>query len=182
MFLQETYGIEDCLHYDPMTSNSGNWINSNSTSHTASFSSNGMSLTSSTNSARFYMLNQSFTKPVSFEFTIVSATSNRLGLRVADVNDGNTSTNNWINCGHYFGSYSHWRLTVQNQSNVDNTTNGFNDNDVIKLSVTNDTVYLYCNDTLIAQKSHTLNMGLYFGFLSLFSNTRVIKDVKVKAL
>ena len=177
MFVSETYALEDCMDYQPMTSNAhqSRWnIPSEVTSASIfGYSSDGWKFGNASIYSRIKH-NISLTSPFSAEFTVTAfgnSTSNP--APVVYFYTGGTTTPN-AGFAFYSNQIDFNNSQVINRGGVTGA--------VYKVEFSTSTVKLYENGTLIYTGSHSVSLPTQFEFHTGASRYCVVKDFKIKPL
>ena len=163
--------MEDCILYDPLTSNSGKWTIPSGV--TSTYSSDGWRI--SANAYKQIKLTEKLTTACSVEFTIVdySAPSQSYPpLIVYQYTNGETTPNQELlimestSQTRVFGSY---------------VSHGISKGDTIKI-VYDSTMKIYDGDTLLGSASNSVGLPTRFEWHMGANRYAVYKDLKVKPL
>jgi hypothetical protein len=174
--LEKTIAIEDCIIYDPLTSNSGKWTIPSSCQ--TSYDGNGGKFGTAT-SYSFIRLTDKLTADCSVEFTVVDyytdAPNSNYPLIIYQYTNGETTPNQDILDG------SQTKILA-----FGNTISGHTllKNEVYRIDYTSSTIKIYENDVLIATGSNNIGFPTRFEFHIGGSSGRwlKLKNVKVKPL
>ena len=167
VFLQETYEIEDCLVYDPLTTNNNLFSGSGLS---ASYSSNGLSVTGNTNADSFYLYQGTLPSTFSIEYKFVDITfesgTNRYSTEVyvKGVGLGKNNTNG---------------LFTTSTGGLSWVSGSLTSGDIIKVEYNGSNVKFYINNTLITTLSTSSGNT---GFKTYNARNIQVKDMKIKAL
>ena len=177
IFLQETFVVEDCIDYQPLTSNihQSRWT---IPSHTnISYSDEGMRISASA-WADLYLNNQ-INKPCSIEWKMGSYSSMLFNWYLWDTN----KTTRYINPNEFDNGITANRFTLDVYPSNSNYINYKpNVNDIIRLEVDNTECRLYVNDVLKITKSYTQSSPFILGFGTSTNRYSTVKNLKIKAL
>lgn len=164
MFLQETYGIEDCLYW-----NDGSSVGSLQIDSGVSCTSNGsyITITKSTNGERYVKL--PVTLPSAFEYS----------FEIAEI--GVTNIYAWIIDSNYYGAGStNTQFAKLNDSgpnvNIPPVKGG-----VVTLTYQNDTLTVKYSNSQLNSKSASVN-GKPIGFYTNRGRYQYIKNIKLTPL
>ena len=174
--LQETFTIEDCIIYDPLTSNSGKWTIPSSC--TTSYDNNGCKFGTATSYSQI-KLTDKLTSPVSVEFTVVdyytSNPTSNYPLIIYQYTNGDTTPNQAILNG------SQTKLLC-----FGNEVSGHTllKNGVYRIEYGSSTIKIYENDILIGTDSNNIGLPTRFEFHIGATSDRwlKLKDMRVKSI
>ena len=179
MFSSETYEVEDCREYQPMTSNihQSRWTIPSAVTSASIFgySSDGWKFGNASSYSTISAVN-SQTLPYSMEFTVTSR-YNGSGNPLAQP---------------IFGAYlgSNYLMVNCNPNNVVINVNGsqttyshsYTSTFTVRFELTSTTVSVYIDDVLIGSKTHSLTGNPVPTFQTGSDRWVVIKDYKIKPL
>lgn len=172
IFVSETYSLEDCIIYDPLTSSSGKWTIPSGV--TSSYSDNGWRI--SANAYKQIKLTDKLTSACSVEFTVVdysTPTSSYAPIIIYAYTNGETTPNQSIL--QNYSTYIDVLGTQLNQSLVKGA--------VYKIEYTSSNISVYENDTLLATANNNIGLPTRFEYhMGANSRYAVYKDLKVKPL
>ena len=173
-YIQETFTIEDCIIYDPLTSNTGKWMIPSSC--TTSYDNNGGKFGTATSYSQI-KLTDKLTSPVSVEFTVVdyytSAPTWDYPLIIYQYTNGDTTPNQAI-------------LTASQTKLLcfGNVVSGHTllKNGVYRIEYGSSTIKIYENDVLIGTGSNNIGLPTRFEFHIGATSGRwlKLKDMKLK--
>ena len=173
-YIQKTFTIEDCIIYDPLTSNSGKWTIPSDVSST--YSSNGWNVSATSYSQ--VKLTDKITSDCSVEFTLVdyNITSAGGSCVVYAYTNGETTPNQVILDSR---STAHSASAVFGRLLDHRFANGTK----FRIDYTSDTLKVYENDVLIGTDSNSVGLPTRFEFhIGAGGRTVTYKDLKVKPL
>lgn len=172
ILVSKTFSVEDCILYDPLTSNSGKWTIPSGVNST--YSSNGWNV--SANAYKQVKLTDKLTTDCSVEITIADYSNwNPMGVIIYAYTNGETTPNQAILTG---GSSN-----ASNRKVFDTLL----DHDLIKggkyrIEYTSSTLKVYENDVLLGQASSSVGLPTRFEFHTSTDRWAIYKDLKVKPL
>lgn len=172
--IQETFLIQDCIIYDPLTSNSGKWTIPSDVSST--YSSNGWNV--SATSYCQVKLTDKLTSDCSVEFTLVDYNIVSAGgsCIIYTYTNGETTPNKIILDSR---SSAHATSAVFGTALDHRFANGTK----FRIDYTSSTLKVYENDVLIGTDSNSVGLPTRFEFhIGAGGRTVTYKDLKVKAL
>ena len=172
--VQETFTVQDCIIYDPLTSNSGKWTIPSGVSST--YSSNGWNVSATSYSQ--VKLTDKITSDCSVEFTLVdyNITSAGGSCIIYAYTNGETTPN---------------KIIIDSRSNAHSTSavfgtaldHRFANGTKFRIDYTSSTLKVYENDVLIGTDSNSVGLPTRFEFhIGSGGRTVTYKDLKVKAL
>ena len=172
--VSETYEVEDCILYDPLTSNSGKWTIPSGV--TSVYSDEGWKI--SANAYKQIKLTEKLTSACSVEFTLVDYESSNYGsappVIVYQYTNGETTPNQKI--------LITWDSTSFDALNT-RINHGLVKGAVYKIEYTDSTMKVYENDTLLASATNDVGLPTRFEFhIGANSRYAIYKDLKVKPL
>ena len=174
-FVSEIYELEDCIFYDPATSNAKASAWTIPTGVTSQYSSNGWRI--SANAYKQIKLTEKITNPCSVEFTLSdrSANSSGAGVIIAAYTNGETTPNQRILMGG--ASKTSDRKVFDTQL----------DHDLIigakyRIEYTSSTIKVYENNTLLGQATNSVGLPTRFEWHMGTNRYAIYKDLKVKPL
>lgn len=177
MLLQETYAIEDCIDYQPLTSNAHqsrwNVPSAVSSSSIFGYSDNGWKFGNASSYSRI-IHQTSLTFPFSVEFTLTELNSTTSGDGVMQWIYSNGSTPNY-GAGH---NRANWWLGNENNHVSDTFTAG----DVIRIEWGTSTAKLFKNNVQLLTGSHSVTAPTNVEFHTGSNRYCRIKNFKIKAL
>lgn len=172
VFVSETYLVEDCILYDPLTSASGKWTIPSGV--TSEYSSDGWKI--SANAYKQIKLTDKLTSACSVEFTLVDYNKLSYGASVLvyQYTNGETTPNQEIMAS----GNSSTRSTVFGTTMSHDFVKGA----VYKIEY-DSTMKVYENDVLLGSKSNNVGLPTRFEW-HMGQNGRyaIYKDLKVKPL
>lgn len=176
MLLQETYDIEDCLLYDPCTSNANASAWTIPTGVTSTYNSDGWKITA--NAYKQIKLTDKLTSDCSVEFTLSdysTPSGNNPSVIIYAYTNGETTPNQSI---------------IQNKTSTATTIldTAISNHPLVKggkyrVEYTTSNLKVYEEDTLLDSKSNSIGFPTRFEFhMGANSRYAVYKDIKVKPL
>lgn len=177
--LTKTYEIEDCLDYQPMTSNvhQSRWTIPSAVTSASIFgySSNGWKYGNASSYSNMY-LDTLFTGGVSVEFTLKDVNDVQPIVIITDENK--TRYAGW----NYSPSTKFTITSGASATTVDTVNHSLSIGAVYRVEFNDNTVKVYENDTLVQSASVTLPNSKYFRLDTGSGRYTQIKDFKVKPL
>ena len=179
MNLQETYEVQDCKWYDPMTSASGHWNIPSvvSSSSIFGYSSNGWKF-GNASSYSIIKSDVSADYPFSVEYTITDNNPNNNPAPIFIIGDSN-----------YVGITVTFRSRkvidfIQSGAGATASQHAINYPlpSTLRFELTSSSIKLYVNDVLLTEKGHSLTGTKYLRFDTGSDRMCQIKDFKVKPL
>ena len=170
--VSETYVVEDCLVYDPLTSSSGKWTIPSGV--TSNYSSDGWKATAS--AYKQVKLTDKLTSSCSVEFTLSDYSNTQYtGIIIYAYTNGDSTPNQAILLGG---------TTNASNRKVFNTTLSHDliKGEVYRIEYTSSTLKVYEGDTLLGQASSSVGLPTRFEFHVSDNRWAIYKDLKVKPL
>ena len=174
IFVSETYSVEDCILYDPLTSNSGKWTIPSGV--TSVYDNTGWKI--SANAYKQIKLTEKLTSACSVEFTVVDYGTSTYGTAppviVYQYTNGETTPNQQLLMVDSSSSFKVLGNTI---------SHAMIKGGVYKIEYTDSTMKVYENDTLLASASNSVGLPTRFEW-HMGANDRyaIYKDLKVKRL
>ena len=168
-FVSEIYGIEDCIDYDPLSTNNSKF---NGTGINSVYSSTGLCVNGNANSDSYYAYQSTLPSTFSIEFEFKSITF----LTTAT---GKYSTEIYVH-GIELGAHKDDGIFYGNGGNLTYTHNSFSTGDILKFDYDGSYVSVYRNDSLIVKLSKTSSSIV--GFKTHNTRNICVKNMKIKPL
>ena len=169
MSLQETYTIEDCIDYDPLSTNkskfSGTGIN-------PVYSDTGLCVNGNANSDSYYAYQSTLPSTFSIEFEFKS-------INFLTTATGKYSSEVYVH-GIELGEHETNGIFYGNGGTLTYTHNSFNAGDILRFDYDGSYVSVYRNDSLIVKLSKTSSSIV--GFKTHNTRNICVKNLKVKPL
>ena len=180
MNLQETYEVQDCKWYDPMTSESNHW---NIPSAVRSSSIFGYS------NDGWKFGNASSYSNIPSDYTITPSFAVEFTITDYNVPSGNPQPIFLMknNNGDYIGFYYSYESKIYFLNNggglyPSNHNVSLPKPSHIRLEITSNGLKMYLNDNFVTEKGHSISGELFFVFETSSNRMSQIKDFKVKPL
>ena len=172
-FNSNIQSIEDCVFYDPMTSDTGKWSNPSNASIT--IDATGTTITASTSSEKSYILNTPLTEPYTAEITWIKGSS--IQVFAMSNYEADTQNNSWYSCSYNYNSLLQVVCNgVQKDYNYVLKTG-----DVLKYEITEEFVKLYVNNELVLTNTSVVTkFPVNYRFYTNYGRSQTVKDFKIK--
>ena len=175
IFVSETYSLEDCIDYDPLTSNTGKWDFPSGT--TVNYNSNGMYISASGWKDGYF--HNTYTKPYSVEFELAdysASGSNTFYMALYFYNSSKsrlaqaqTINNNKTAIGAYSGTPTEISYTIPKGS-------------IVRIDIESNSMKLYVDDELKVSSTYDLASPSIVGVTTAGNRSTTYKDWKIKPL
>ena len=173
VFESNIQSIEDCLIYDPLTSDKGDWYNDGAT---VSFTDTGLTISKSTSGEAHVLKTTPINTPFTFEYTWLRGTNQLFAMRLQNIIDSST----WI-VYYYIFSNKYIGMGMTGNTTKDVYYGDMKEGDKIKLVVEATSVKGYVNDKLcVTQTTTGVPSQLYVGSYTNNGRSQTLKNMKVK--
>lgn len=164
--------LEDCIIYDSLTSDKGDWYNDGAT---VAYSDTGLTVSKSTSGEAHYLKTTPVNTPFTYEVTWLAGKEQLFALRLHDLL-ANANTYCWC----YLFSNSWAGIGYTGGSDAYKSGCSISSGSKIKVEVTSTAVKLYVNNNLWVTKSVTTLSEYYIGFYTNNGRSQTVKDMKIK--